>query len=155
MSNQAEIDAVLADAASTVAADRKERQADATDVTSDARGPQGLDAPVRPDVSGSSLVSVAPSGKGRVDEDLQRILNLEVSVIVRLANRPMRVGEIMKLATGAIIEFDKPADADLDLMVGNEVIGFGQPVKVGENFGLRVLHILSVREKIEALRTFK
>ncbi|MBN1346154.1 MAG: FliM/FliN family flagellar motor switch protein [Phycisphaerae bacterium] len=83
--------------------------------------------------------------------DVQRILRIEVPVIVRLAHRAMRVREVMQLASGSIIEFDKAADAELDLMINNEIVGYGQAVKVGENFGLRVLRILSLQEKIAAL----
>ena len=72
-------------------------------------------------------------------------------MIVRLAHRKMRVKAIMQFATGSIIEFDKPADGELDLMINNEVVGRGQAVKVGENFGLRVLRVLSLEEKIELL----
>lgn len=87
---------------------------------------------------------------GRQDH-LERILRLEVPVIVQLAERRMPLREIMGLTTGAIIEFEKPSDADLELMINNKRIGHGQPVKVGENFGLRVSRIESVRDRIKAL----
>ncbi len=84
-------------------------------------------------------------------EDPARILRLSVPVIVRLAERTMPLDDIINLSTGAIIEFDKPAEAELDLMINNKCIGRGQAVKVGENFGLRITTIGSVRERIEAL----
>jgi len=63
----------------------------------------------------------------------------------------MPLEDIINLGTGAIIEFDKPAEAELDLMINNKCIGTGQAVKVGENFGLRITSIGSVRDRIEAL----
>jgi flagellar motor switch protein FliN/FliY len=83
--------------------------------------------------------------------DAQRILCLEVPVIVRLAERTMPLSEIVGLSTGAIIEFDKPADSQLDLMINNKCVGQGQAVKVGENFGLRVTNVGSVRDRIKAM----
>ncbi len=136
MSNQVEIDAILAEAESALSASAGE----------------GIDGS-SPSPGGATAVDVAPppeAASGRTT-DVSRILELEVPVIVRLAHRKMRVKAIMQFATGSIIEFDKPADGELDLMINNEVVGYGQAVKVGENFGLRVLRVLSLEEKIEAL----
>ncbi|GMV97236.1 MAG: hypothetical protein AMXMBFR83_15940 [Phycisphaerae bacterium] len=95
---------------------------------------------------------VAPApANGKVREDPRRILRLEVPVIVRLAERTMPLGNILGLTTGAIIEFEKPADSQLDLMINNKCIGTGSAVKVGENFGLRVTRIGSVADRIRAL----
>ena len=85
------------------------------------------------------------------DANVKRILNLEVPVIVRLAERTLPMSEILNLSTGAIVEFNKPVDSQLHLLINNKCIGHGQAVKVGENFGLRVTHIGSVRERIQAL----
>ena len=84
-------------------------------------------------------------------EEPARILRLQVPVIVRLAERTMPLVDIINLSSGAIIEFEKPAEAELDLMINNMCIGKGQAVKVGENFGLRVTSIGSVRARIRAL----
>ena len=83
--------------------------------------------------------------------DPDRILRLSVPVIVRLAERTMPMSEILGITTGSIIEFEKPADSELDLMINNKCIGIGQAVKVGENFGLRVTAIGTVRERIQAM----
>jgi flagellar motor switch protein FliN len=83
--------------------------------------------------------------------NVSRVLKLHVPVIVQLAERNMALSEIVSLTTGAIIEFEKPADTELDLMINNKCIGRGQAVKVGENFGLRVTLIGSVKSRIMAM----
>lgn len=85
------------------------------------------------------------------DEDIARILHLQVPIIVQLAQRTIPLSEILDLTTGSIIEFDKPADSELDLMINNKCIGQGQAVKVNENFGLRVTRVGSVRSRIQAM----
>jgi flagellar motor switch protein FliN len=84
-------------------------------------------------------------------EDLKRILKLEVPVIVQLAGRSMPMSKILAISTGSIIEFEKPSDALLNLMINNKCVGYGQAVKVGENFGLRVSVVGSVADRIEAM----
>src|SRR6266550_3608061 len=83
--------------------------------------------------------------------DLRRILSLEVPVIVKLAERKLTLGEVMRLGAGAIIEFSKSSDEPLELLVNNKPIGVGDAVKVGENFGLKITQIGDVREIIRSL----
>lgn len=78
------------------------------------------------------------------------VLKLEVPIIVRLAERQMTVADVVGLAPGALIELPKSAEAELDLMVNNKVIGLGTAAKVGENFGIRISFIGNVRSRLEA-----
>ncbi|MGE5609196.1 MAG: FliM/FliN family flagellar motor switch protein [Bacillota bacterium] len=83
--------------------------------------------------------------------DLQRILRLEVPVIVKLAERRLTVSEVMRLGIGAIIEFAKSSEEPLELMVNNKTIGVGEAVKIGENFGLKIVQIGDVRQIIRSM----
>lgn len=83
--------------------------------------------------------------------ELQRILRLEVPVIVKLAERRLMLSEVMRLGTGAIIEFFRSSEEPLELLINNKVIGVGETVKVGENFGLRITQIGDVRQIIKSL----
>ncbi len=85
-------------------------------------------------------------------DELKRILRLEVPVIVKLAERKLPLSEVMRLGTGAIIEFFKSNDEPLELLINNKVIGVGEAVKVGENFGLKITQIGDVKEIISAMR---
>lgn len=83
--------------------------------------------------------------------ELQPILKLRVPVIVRLGHRTMPVDDVLALGPGAIIELPKNAEKPLDLMVNNKAIGHGEAVKVGENFGLRVLQIGDAHQRVQAM----
>ncbi len=83
--------------------------------------------------------------------DIERILGLPVPVTVILAERDMTVDMIVEIAVGTIIEFDDSFDSELTLQVANRTIGYGQGVKIGENFGMRVSRIGTVRDRIDAL----
>jgi flagellar motor switch protein FliN/FliY len=88
---------------------------------------------------------------GANEGELERILHLSVPIIVKLADRKLNVHEVMRLGTGAIIEFFKSSDEPLELLINNKVIGLGEAVKVGENFGLRLTQIGDVRQVIQSL----
>jgi len=89
-----------------------------------------------------------PEGAGG---DVGRILRLEVPIIVRLGERKLLLSEVLRLGTGAIIEFSKRSDEPLELLINNKMIGVGETVKVGENFGLRITQIGDVKQLIQAL----
>jgi flagellar motor switch protein FliN len=82
---------------------------------------------------------------------VERILALEVPIVVRLGVRTLRVSEVTALVPGSILELPKSAESELDLMVNNRVVGTGLAVKVGENFGIRISTIGNQAERIAAL----
>lgn len=88
---------------------------------------------------------------GARPSNLEQILALEVPVSVRLGERSLRVAEVTSLAPGAIIELPKHADAELELVVNNKVVGCGRAVKVGEKFGMKITFIGDVRARIAAM----
>ena len=83
--------------------------------------------------------------------ELRRILQLEVPVIVQLADRYMDMADVLALNVGSVIEFDRKFDAELELVVSDRQIGLGHAVKVGENFGLRITRIGTIYNTIRAL----
>ncbi|MCH8852409.1 MAG: FliM/FliN family flagellar motor switch protein [Planctomycetes bacterium] len=83
--------------------------------------------------------------------ELRRILQIEVPVIVQLADRQMTMKEVLSFNVGSVIEFENRFDAELKLVVTNRQIGLGHAVKVGENFGLRVTRIGTIYDTIMAL----
>jgi len=85
--------------------------------------------------------------------DLDRILKLEVPIIVQMGQREMAVSDVMSLVPGSIIELPKSADDELELMVNNRQIGTGRAVKVGENFGIKVTFVGDVKSRISAMGT--
>ncbi|MCA9293366.1 MAG: FliM/FliN family flagellar motor switch protein [Phycisphaerales bacterium] len=85
-----------------------------------------------------------------MDATLDRILKLRVPVIVRLGERRMSLGDVVRLVPGSIIELPKNAEEELELLVNNRVIGAGTAVKVAENFGLRLTRLGSPKARAVA-----
>jgi flagellar motor switch protein FliN/FliY len=84
-------------------------------------------------------------------KNIRQILSLEVPLVVRLGDRPMLVRDVVALVPGSIIELPKPADAELELLVNDKLIGQGVAVKVGENFGLRITFIGEPKDRVAAM----
>jgi flagellar motor switch protein FliN/FliY len=93
----------------------------------------------------------ATDAKADARAELNRLMKLEVPVIVKLAERMLPMSEVLRLGVGSIIEFVKSNDEPLHLMINNKTIAIGEAVKVGENFGLRIRQIGSMKDLVAAM----
>lgn len=82
---------------------------------------------------------------------IRSVLRIDMPIIVRMGEKAMRAKEVTALQPGSIIELPKNSEDPLELMVNNKVIGTGNAVKVGENFGLRIEFIGDLKTRIEAM----
>ena len=145
MFSQDEIDQVIAGAKQAV--DDLAQDVDGLAVVADR-----LSGPGQPDVSVAeaprrSEVSVLkPPLRGPA-----RVLGIKVPVIVRLAERAMPLAEVLKIAPGMIIEFEKAVDAEIDLLANNHSIGAGVAVKTSEHYGIQLTRIGTIGERIGLL----
>ena len=70
------------------------------------------------------------------------LLRIELPVRVVLASKKEDLQNIVELASGSIIKFDKACDEMLHLQVGDQDVAIGEAVKVGDKFGFRVSNIV-------------
>lgn len=83
--------------------------------------------------------------------DLNRILRLEVPLIVQIAERKMMLSEVTSLTHGSIIELPKAIDEPLDVLINNAMIGHGHAVKVSENFGIHITQVSNLHDRVAAM----
>ena len=86
-----------------------------------------------------------------VAPQVARLLRIRVPLIVLLARRTLPVAQIRRLSAGTILEFERDVDRPCDLLANNRPIGRGEVVRVGENFGLRVMDIRDTASRIRSL----
>lgn len=80
-----------------------------------------------------------------------RLLQLPVPIIVKLAQKKIELGQLLEIGPGAIITFEKSCEDLLDLHVNNKLYCRGEAVKIGEKFGLKINEVGSVEERVSAL----
>jgi len=105
-----------------------------------------------PDATESSPPEQDNTSSPQVDSNrLKRILSIKVPIIVKVTEKKLRMADILKFNLGNVIHFDQDAYQHVELMVNNTTIGLGQPVKIGENFGLKIIQIGDIKDTIKAL----
>jgi len=112
-------------------------------------------------VASPTAEAVSPKAENqRVDDFSQlpgysrSLLKIEIPVRVVLASKKESLEDIVELASGSIIKFDKACDEMLYLEVGDQQVAVGEAVKIGDKFGFRVSsmvmpdeHFMKVRPK--------
>ena len=107
-----------------------------------------------PDATESSPPEqVKTSSANKRSKRLDRILSIKVPIIVKVTEKKIRMADILKFNLGNVIHFDQDAYQHVELMVNNTTIGLGQPVKIGENFGLKIVQIGDITDTIKALKS--
>ena len=92
----------------------------------------GVSHAVEPEVESQQLADVEHTGPQKA------LLRIPVTVSVRLAQKRIEMGQVLEIAPGALITFDKPCDEPLDMYVNNHKFCRGEAVKVGDKFGLKI-----------------
>jgi flagellar motor switch protein FliN/FliY len=87
---------------------------------------------------GAAAAPVRSSPSSIIDQQMQ---DLPVTVSVRLAEKKIELGQLVTIAPGGLITFNKGCESLLDLYVNNHLYGRGEAIKVGEKFGLKVTEV--------------
>jgi flagellar motor switch protein FliN/FliY len=77
------------------------------------------------------------------------LLDVPVEIVAVLGRKKMLLRDILDLGPGALIELDKLAGENLDILVNGKIIARGEVVVVDENFGLRITEIVSPEERVK------
>jgi flagellar motor switch protein FliN len=88
----------------------------------------------------------------RLPQYSRSLLKIRVPISVQLASRKETVHEVINLAPGSIIKFEKNCDELLQMIVGDHPVAEGEAVKVGDKFGFRVNSMLLPREHFLPVR---
>lgn len=101
------------------------------------------------DVSSQAPRSNPPNKS--ISPSIRRVLRTRVPLVVTLAQKNETAAKVLQLGPGSIIEFDQNCEEPLQLSINNLPIGYGEAVKIDDHFGLRILNVLSVKERAERL----
>jgi len=100
----------------------------------------------------ADMPDTTPTGSPLKDQNaLDRLRNVPVPVIVKLAEKRIELGQLLAIGPGAIITFEKSCEDLLDLHVNNQLYCRGEAVKIGEKFGIKICEVGSAEERLSAV----
>ena len=83
--------------------------------------------------------------------NLAMLLEVELDLSVSFGHTELPLQEILKLASGSIVELNRSVTDPVDVLVNNSVIARGDVVVVDGNYGIRVTEIVSRQERIRSM----
>jgi len=94
-------------------------------------------------------------GEGGVtagNKSVEMLLDIDLDVSIELGRANLSIKRILELSPGSIVELDRMAGEPVDLLVNDKVVAKGEVVVVDENFGIRIVSLVSPEERIKSLR---
>ncbi len=70
------------------------------------------------------------------------LLDVPLELTVEVGRRSMTMSELIDLMPGTIVELNRPAGEQLDILVNGKLIARGEAVVIGEHYGVRILEII-------------
>ncbi len=86
------------------------------------------------------------------ERQIEFLYDVELELSVILGSSRMLIRELLKLATGSVVELNKLAGESLDVVINDKVIARGEAVVVNEKFGIRLTEVVSPYERVRQLR---
>ena len=89
---------------------------------------------------------IGPSESGTNNMDL--IMSVPIQLTVELGRAKRKIRDIIELSQGNIIELDRQAGAQVDIMANGRLIAKGDVVVVDDNYSVRITEIVRSKDAI-------
>jgi flagellar motor switch protein FliN/FliY len=100
--------------------------------------------PIQP----AQFASLGPTKTPRESNSFGLLLDVPLNVVVELGTATLKIKEILDLVPGSIIELNKIAGDMVDVQINQRLVAKGEVVVIDENFGIKILDIVSPLERV-------
>ena len=107
----------------------------------------GAAAPAPPPLTMPVAANAASPALDRIDV----ILDIDLPLTVRFGRTELPLKALTRLGPGSIIDLGRSPDDPVDLVVSNQVVAKGEVVIVSGNYGIRILDVVSQRERMRTM----
>jgi flagellar motor switch protein FliN len=98
------------------------------------------------------LAPAARSREGHTSRNIERLLDVELEVIVRFGVTNMLLRDVVRLGTGTMIELNRAVDEPVELLVNGQPLARGEVVVVDGYYGVRITEISTLAERAATLK---
>ena len=105
--------------------------------------PNAFDNLGSPPLKGAAAVAAENLHPGsRATDGLSFVMDVPVELTIELGRKITKIGEVLRLGPGSILELNKANGEPLDVYVNNRLIARGEAVVVGERYGIRLTEVV-------------
>jgi flagellar motor switch protein FliN/FliY len=92
-----------------------------------------------------------PAGSGIAKADIDRILDVPVTITAELGRARITIKSLLQLQQGSVVELDGLAGEPMEVLINGYLIAQGEVVVVNDKFGIRLTDIITPSERIQKL----
>lgn len=86
-----------------------------------------------------------------MSDNMKRVMDVKLELSVVIGRTKMKLKDVLNLNRGALIELDTLASQDVEILVGDKVIAYGEVVVVDLNFGVKITKIVDNYSAIKTM----
>ena len=84
-------------------------------------------------------------------QNIDFLLDIPLEITVELGRTKIKVGDLLKLSQGSVVELDSMTDQPLEIFVNKKLMARGEVVVVNDKFGIRLTNIISPGDRVKRL----
>ena len=96
----------------------------------------------------------APAAKPAAQHPSDRIdviLDIDLPLVVRFGRTELPLKSVTRLGPGSLIDLGRTPDEPVEILVSNQVVARGEVVIVSGSYGVRILEVVSARDRIRSM----
>lgn len=96
-------------------------------------------------------LEATPNGEGDRDKKLELLMDLTLPVAIELGRTHMLIRDVLDLARGSVVEFEKLASEPVDVLINGKKMAEGEVVVIEKHFGIRITNLVEASERVRGL----
>lgn len=137
---QEEIDALISSGAQT------------TELSQEATGEANTQAATAKDEFPNLGFSSDTNILSPLDPKMELLYDLQLPVSIELGRTNMLIRDILRLARGSVVEFDKLVSEPVDVLINGKKVAEGEVVVVDKHFGIRITTLIDPADRLKGLK---
>jgi flagellar motor switch protein FliN len=99
----------------------------------------------------SAPAKLAESAGEKFDDRIDVILDIDLPLVVRFGRTELPLKTLTRLGPGSVIDLGRSPDDPVEVLVSNRVVARGEVVIVAGSYGIRILDVVSQRERVRSM----
>ncbi|MFC1584372.1 flagellar motor switch protein FliN [Fibrobacterota bacterium] len=83
--------------------------------------------------------------------DIEQLQDVHLTIRLILGQTRMKVRELLEMKPGKVVDLNRLAGETVDIVINNKVIAKGEVVVIDDNFGVRLVTLLSPEERLKQM----
>jgi flagellar motor switch protein FliN len=92
-----------------------------------------------------------PASPEAPSERIDVILDIDLPLVVRFGRTDLSLKALTRIGPGSLIDLGRSPDDPVEILVSNRVVARGEVVIVSGNYGIRILDVVSPRDRMRSL----